>query len=190
MSDRADHEGPGRDGAAFLSARAPNGRQRSWVIALGVLGAAVGSTIAIRPEPLLVWNVSASAPIGLYAVMYRSPLQAGDMAIARVPERFRRLAGERRYVPVNVPLVKRVAGVPGDSACAFGPAIYVNGVRVAERVAFDGQERAMPAWHGCRLLGAGTYFLLNDDPHSFDGRYFGATAGTDILGSAVPLWTR
>jgi conjugative transfer signal peptidase TraF len=143
------------------------------------------------PAPRLVWNASASAPVGLYFVRPGVRLEAGDMAIAWVPRPWRRLAATRHYLPENVPLVKRVVGVPRDRVCATGPVIFVNGRRVATRSATDGQGRPMPWWRGCRVLDSAEYFLLMEGvAASFDGRYFGVSRAPDMVGTAYPLWTR
>jgi conjugative transfer signal peptidase TraF len=165
-------------------------RMWRWILALDLGFWLIVLSIAFPPPPLLVWNASASAPVGLYRVSPGAQLARGDMAIARTPSAFRRLAAERRYLPENVPLVKRVAGIAGDRICAIGEAITVNGRRVATRLASDGRGRSMPWWRGCRVLGAGEYFLLMDAPASFDGRYFGISEQADIIGRAYPLWTR
>src|SRR3546814_1556457 len=46
----------------------------------------LGLTMAFPPAPRLVWNASASAPIGLYAVTPGAPVGPGDMVIARSEE--------------------------------------------------------------------------------------------------------
>jgi len=143
------------------------------------------------PAPRLVWNASASAPVGLYFVRPGTLPKAGDMVVAWVPMPWRRLAATRHYLPENVPLVKRVVGVPRDRVCAVGPTITVRGRRAATRAAIDGQGRPMPWWRGCRVLGGGDYFLLMEGvAGSFDGRYFGITEAPDLVGKAYPLWTR
>lgn len=143
---------------------------------------------AVSPTPRLVWNASASAPTGLYAVSPGAFPEAGDMVVARLPTVFRRLAAERRYLPQNVPLVKRVAAVAGDEVCAVGQAITVNGRPVAERRIFDGRGRRMPFWLGCIRLRGRQLLLLMHAPDSFDGRYFGVTEGRDIIGKARLIW--
>ena len=148
----------------------------------------LGLTMAFPPAPRLVWNASASAPIGLYAVSGRQDIASGDMVLVRVPDRWRRLAAERRYIPINIPLVKRVAAAPGDRVCARGREIYVNGHPVAERREADGRDRPMPWWNGCVMLRSGALFLLMDSPDSFDGRYFGPTSRGDVIGEARLLW--
>lgn len=163
-------------------------RRRAAMIGAGIACLAV--TIALPPRPLLVWNASASAPIGLYAVTAPDHPRTGDMVIAWPPEPARRMGAARRYIPLNVPLVKRVADAPGDTVCERGPAISVNGRRVADRQAADRAGRPMPWWHGCITLRGGALFLLMDNPASFDGRYFGPTAASDVVGKAHLLWRR
>ena len=53
--------------------------RRSTLLGLGM--AALGLTIAWPPLPRLVWNASASAPIGLYAVSPGTAPGRGDMVI-------------------------------------------------------------------------------------------------------------
>ncbi len=160
-------------------------------IAVAAIGAAVvlGSA-AFPPAPRLVWNASASAPIGLYSVSPGALAEPGDMVIARVPEPYRRLAATRRYLPMNVPLVKRVAAAAGDEVCALGQEIFVNGRWIAARLVTDGAGRPMPMWSGCVRLRGRQLFLVMDAPASFDGRYFGVTEGGDIIGKARLLWAR
>lgn len=173
--------------------RAAKARHRRRVrrIGIGAVGIAVLlSTVALPPAPRLVWNASASAPIGLYVVSPGTAAQPGDMVVARLPEPYRRLAATRRYLPLNVPLVKRVAAAAGDEICALGRQTFVNGRPVAERLSVDRTGRLMPHWSGCRRLRVDQRFLLMDAPASFDGRYFGVTEGVDIVGKAQLLWAR
>jgi type IV secretory pathway protease TraF len=86
--------------------------------------------------------------------------------------------------------VKRVAAVRGDLVCASGPEVSVNGVRVATRLPRDPSGRALPWWQGCRRLSTHEYLLLMDVPGSFDGRYFGISAGHDLVGRARLIWRR
>jgi len=152
---------------------------------------ALVAQMVFPPAPRLVWNASASAPVGLWRVRPGARIRRGDMVIARTPTPVRRLAAERRYLPENVPLVKRVAGVAGDRICAAGATITINERVAARRLPADRLGRPMPHWEGCRLLGSREYFLLMADvPASFDGRYFGITLEAGIIGRAQPLWVR
>ncbi len=101
------------------------------------------------------------------------------------------MAAQRRYIPANVPLVKRVAAAAGDEVCALGQEIFVNGKWVAERRVVDAEGRPMKWWNGCvRLRGRQLFLLMSDSPASFDGRYFGVTEGGLVVGKARLLWAR
>ncbi|MGJ0239939.1 S26 family signal peptidase [Novosphingobium fluoreni] len=168
--------------------------RRIWLRRTTMLGigmTALGLTIARPPLPRLVWNASASAPIGLYAVSPGTAPGRGDMVIAWPPESARQLAAHRRYLPANVPLVKRVVAVAGDTICGTDRTVTVNGRPVALRRAADAAGRPLPAWQGCiRLPPDMVFLLMTETPDSFDGRYFGPTAARDLIGKATPLWLR
>ena len=150
----------------------------------------LGVSALARPAPWLVWNASASAPLGLYAVVHGPAVARGDLVLAEPPDAARQLAAERGYLPADVPLVKRVAALPGDTVCSASVAIIINGRQVAERLSADSRGRPLPTWAGCRLLQGGEVFLLMEGvSDSFDGRYFGPVETTAIIGRLVPLWT-
>ena len=179
-----------RWGQNLRDARSRRRRLARRGLAIGGLAAALTATIALPPRPFLVWNASASAPVGLYRVGGLD-LAAGDMVIAWPPAHARDFAARRHYLPANVPLVKRIAAEPGDTVCALGAQIFVNGRWVAQRLIRDGAGRPMPWWTGCVTLRNGAMFLLMaDSPASFDGRYFGLTGRGEIVGRATLLWAR
>ncbi len=169
-----------------LSYRSLHGR--AALIGLGI-GLLLG-TIAHPPMPRLIWNASASAPMGLYLIMPAAPLKVGDIVAARAPDGARQLAATRGYLPSGVSLVKRVVAMEGSRICALRSRIIVNGRTVAHRRKRDAEGRAMPWWSGCRWLKRGEVLLLNRAAASFDSRYFGPVGRTAILGKAVLLWQR
>ncbi len=164
---------------------------RHTVLALGALGLGLMGAAAIaEPAPLLVWNASASAPIGLYRLVAGQPGR-GDLVLVQPPEGVARLAAERGYLPLGVPLVKRIAALAGDRVCGAGGGISIDGIHVASILARDGWGRSMPRWSGCRTLGSGEVFLLMAGvSESFDSRYFGPIPATAVIGRLAPLWTR
>src|SRR3546814_3347900 len=105
----------------------------SDVCSSDLLIGALGLTLAAPIRPFLVWNATPSAPVGLYAVSAPHDVERGDMVIARLSPPWRTLADARRYVPANVPLVKRVAAAPGDTVCARGNAVFIDGNLRARR---------------------------------------------------------
>ena len=166
-------------------------RRRVRLAACGValLGLALGWTIVDRPAPRLVWTASASAPVGLYWLDPGRDPGRGGLVAARLSRDMAELAAVRRYLPINVPLVKRVAARGGDLVCGVGERLYVNGRIAALRQVADARGRNLPWWSGCRLLGGHEYLLLmSEAPDSFDGRYFGPVKRARIIARAVPLW--
>ena len=170
--------------------RRRRGRRRPRaVLALSLFGLGlIGLAPLARPVPWLVWNASASAPVGLYRVLPGDAVR-GDLVLVRTPNSVRQLAAERGYLPSNVPLVKRVTALDGDVVCAAGDAITINGRVVAERLSRDRLGRPLPSWSGCHLLDNGEAFLLMEGvADSFDGRYFGPVPTAAIVGRLAPLW--
>ena len=178
-------------GAALRAAREQRARLR-LCFAIGTLAvAALIVTAAVPPTPRLVWNASESAPRGLYSVSPGRMLEPGDMVVARTPRPWRMLAARRHYLPANVPLVKRVVAVRGDEVCARREQISINGLPAVTRRLRDAQGRILPWWEGCIRLRKGEAFLLMAEASaSFDGRYFGITKSSDIVGKARLLWAR
>ncbi|MEQ7874248.1 S26 family signal peptidase [Sphingomonas sp. ASV193] len=146
-------------------------------------------TLVDAPRPRMVWNSSLSSPVGLYAVGDQQGLRPGDMVVANLPPTVKDLAAGRRYLPVNVPVVKQVAAAGGDLVCARGRHVSVNGRTLAERLSQDRHGRPLPSWFGCRRLARGQLFLLSAGVRdAFDGRYFGVTERREVIGRARHLW--
>lgn len=150
--------------------------------------ALVGFSAIAHPQPRLVWNASASAPIGLYRVASGAP-ERGDFVLVRLPKSIEKLAATRGYLPAGVPLIKRIAAVAGDDVCAFSGAIIVNGEIVVRQRKADRAGRSLPRWNECRELVQGEFFLLGDAPDSFDSRYFGPVTSARVIGRLAPIWT-
>lgn len=161
---------------------------------IGVAFALLGYLTAPSSSPrhaVLVWNASASAPIGLYRVTHTSKLSRGDLVLAALRPSLAAFAARRGYLPQGVPLVKRIAAEEADVVCSRGQALFINARLVAHRLSADSKGRPLPHWSGCQTLRAGEVFLLmNNVPASFDGRYFGPTTIGQIAGTLRPLWTR
>jgi len=173
-------------------ARQSQARRRSILLFVGIGTGLVGVTATldfmVRPAPRLVWNASASAPVGLWSIVPDAPIRRGDMVLAHVPATIRPLSASRHYIPANVPLLKRIAAQNGDAVCAMEEQLYVNGEPVAKRLVHDRAGRILPRWEGCEMLRGGRLLLLMDRPDSFDSRYFGPVGADAIIGKATPLW--
>ena len=162
-------------------------------VTLGIMIAGVAFmtfTMTARPMPRLLWNASASVPIGLYGIEPASRLAVANLVVAAPPEPLATFFAERGYLPLGVPLIKPILALSGQSVCRNGLRITVDHKAVGTALAHDSGGRALPTWQGCRLIARDEVFLMNTDAAaSLDGRYFGPTPLTAIVGRALPLWT-
>ncbi len=157
-------------------------------IGLGAVSiAALGVLSAFEFTPQFVWNASASAPIGLYRMEKRAA-EMGDFVLVDPDENLEKLITERGYLPPEIPLLKRVMALAGDEICRENERVFINKFHAADALFVDSAGREMPVWRGCSLLLDGELFLLNTPEKSLDGRYFGATNVSQIIGIATPVW--
>ena len=153
-----------------------------------VLGVAL--SVLFRPAPRLIWNASASVPIGLYAVRPSGALHVDELLVVMPPQPLATFLDERHYLPKGVPLLKHVLALPGQTICRSDRTITVDGVTMGEALDRDHLNRSLPVWHGCRVVADGEVFLMNrQSGDSLDGRYFGLLPTISIVGRADPLWT-
>ncbi len=144
----------------------------------------------VEPRPILVWNATASAPPGLYCIAPLTGLQAGDLVLVQPDPASAAMYAERGYLPLGVPLLKRVGALGGMRVCERGGDVTIEGRHVASVLPIDGQGRPMTSRSGCRALSDGEFFALNADvPTSLDGRYFGPSLLSSVIGRAIPIWT-
>jgi conjugative transfer signal peptidase TraF len=141
-----------------------------------------------NPKPLLVWNVTASAPVGLYRRSF-STMERAAWVLLRPPHQAHILAAQRGYLPLNVPMVKKIAALSGDTVCRTNSVVTVNGTVRAIALTRDSRGRALPVWQGCEHLNDSQIFVLTTPPDSFDGRYFGVVSRANIIERIEPLWT-
>ena len=160
------------------------------VLVLTGLGAAFAiASSLVEARPILVWNATASVPRGLYRIAPPTALQTGDLVLLQPDPASALIYAERGYLPLGLPLVKRVAALAGMRVCEQAGEVAINNRHVADALPIDGQGRPMTPWSGCRVMRDGELFVLNADmPASLDGRYFGPSPASSVIGRAVPLW--
>lgn len=158
--------------------------------AMAMAVATVATVTGPRAAPHFVWNVSGSAPIGLYRVRPVAHLVVTTLVVAYPPEPLATWLDEGRYLPRGVPLLKPVLALNGQIVCRVGRVITVDGRDMGVARERDRRGRLLPGWQGCRVIGDGEVFLMKrDEPASLDGRYFGPIPVSAIIGRADPLWT-
>nr|WP_238986685.1 S26 family signal peptidase [Paracoccus sp. MKU1] len=150
----------------------------------------IGGISVTDIAPGLIWNASASLPLGLYRVEPPTDLALGDLVAVAPPEPLARFVAARGYVGPGVPLLKRVAALPGMRVCRISSTITVDGQPIGAARERDRLGRPLPTWQGCTVVGAGEVFLMNREAEdSLDGRYFGPLPLGSVTTRIVPLWT-
>jgi conjugative transfer signal peptidase TraF len=159
------------------------------IAAFGV-SAALALTGLVAMPKRFAYNPTSSAALGFYRLTDPGPPRLGAEVLAQLPPSVARLASERRYLPIGVPVLKRIAANPGATICRSGAIVTIDAVVAARALPHDRAGRPLAVWSGCRRLGPGEVFLLSGtDPAAFDGRYFGPVPATLIRAEAHPLWT-
>lgn len=169
--------------------------RRCYVIATAVAASGFAISFAtvavVDPLPRVIWNASASAPIGLYRIQPDRDPPTGALVAVTPPRGLARWLSARGYLPEGVPLLKHVAAKGGQRVCRIGAAVSVDARPVAIARARDGRGRPLPVWQGCRTLGPSELLLLNPAvPDSLDGRYLGPLPAAAVIGRATPLYLR
>jgi conjugative transfer signal peptidase TraF len=163
-------------------------RRLAWVaVALGVVVAAVtwsGLRVNLSPSmPEGIW-LERTDPTHVY--------QAGDVVVVCPPLNDQ----QKVYVkPGNCPsgrepMVKRIVAATGDVVTMSEFGIDVNGNPLSESapMPFDGAGRPLQAYPaGTYKVEVGQVWLIAPRPFSFDSRYLGPVAISNIEGIAIPV---
>jgi len=122
--------------------------------ATGLLLSTVGGA-----TPYYIWNASNSVPIGLYRVQPATRLAVTELVAVQPPDLLATFLDLNGYLPIGVPMLKRVLALPGQTVCRTGLQIAVDGVDVGETRERDGRNRPsasslawMPRDRGSRCL--------------------------------------
>ena len=140
--------------------------------------------------PLYIWNASNSVPTGLYRLEPANTLTVTELVAVQPPGLLATFPDLNDYLPIGVPMLKRVLALPGQTVCRNGLTIAVDGIDVGQAQERDGRGRPLPVWHGCRVIADGDVFVMNwQSADSLDGRYFGPLPTSAVIGRAEPVWT-
>ena len=178
----------------------PRSRLRVRLVLAGLSAcglAALAWASFVHPLPRLTYNPSDSVAVGWYRVdpldrRTSSPprrLEVGSIVLVPLPAEAAALAAQRGYLPLHVPLLKRVGAVWPQEVCVTDGIVRIDGVPTAAALRTDRMRRPLQAWLNCRRLQPDELFLLSTtNPASFDSRYFGPIAASDVIGVARPVW--
>lgn len=142
-------------------------------------------------QPSYIWNASPSVPIGLYRLQPAEHLTITELVAIRPPEPLASFLDLNGYLPLGLPMLKRVLAMPGQTVCRTGFTISVDSIEMGLARERDGRGRPLPAWQGCLAVAAGEVFVMNwQSEDSLDGRYFALLPASAVIGQALPVWTR
>lgn len=171
----------------------PSLRRAALLACMSLTVAAVVVPSLAQIPARVVYNASDSVARGWYRIGPlgdADSLHVGSIVLARLPADVAAFASQRGYLPAGVPILKRIGAVAPQSVCVRDRVVRVGGAVVTTVRTEDGAHRSLQASAHCRPLVEGELFLLSDThPASFDSRYFGPIAASDVLGVAQPLWT-
>ncbi len=170
---------------------------RRWILraVVGVIGVATAMAVCALGDwlPLELGyclNITPSEPAGIYELV---PGGVARGALVLLPQPHDSSASLlRRYVPARLPLIKRVAALPGDVVHVTADGVYVNGVRWPESVplAHDAEGRTLrPYPFGAYRVAAGELWVMSNHPRGLDSRYFGPVAEASVISRLAPLLT-
>lgn len=166
-------------------------RSRTATILMTFAAVALVMSTMGEATPIYIWNASKSIPIGLYELQPASRLAVTDLVAVRPPEPLATFLDLNGYLPIGVPMLKRVLALPGQTVCRKGLTISVDAIDMGDALSRDSSGRPLPVWQGCRVVGADELFLMNwQSGDSLDGRYFGFVPNSSVIGKALPVWTR
>jgi len=170
------------------------------VATLAAVGfAALAWASFVSPLPRLTYNPSDSVAVGWYRIdpfdprtaSLPRPLSVDSIVLVPLPAKAAALAAQRGYLPMRVPLLKRIGAIAPQEVCIVGRSVRIDGVPVAAALAADRFGRPLPSWQQCRHLEPGELFLLSTtNPASFDSRYFGPVSASTVIGVAHPVWLK
>jgi conjugative transfer signal peptidase TraF len=162
-------------------------------------GAAIGSATLVAvcltgaklPAALgYCLNITPSEPVGIYQRI-AGGAQRGTLVLLNQPrDSASSILG--RYLPANIPLIKRVAAIEGDLVETSAYGVRVNGILWPDSapLTHDLEGRSLrPYPFGIYRVPTGQLWVMSNHPRGLDSRYFGPVAEASVVTSLVPLVT-
>ena len=155
------------------------GARRPWRVWAGAL---LG-LLLLGSLPWLRLTLSPSVPQGLYR-LHRVPAAVtyGQLVLLDVP------AALRPWWPRRTPLLKPVAGLPGDVLGVHDGRFYVNDLEYGP-VVIEAAGKILPHVASATVVGPGEVCLATLTFRSLDCRYTGPIPQTTLKALATPLLT-
>src|ERR1700678_3487177 len=136
-------------------------RSRTATILMTFAAVALVLSTMDEATPTYIWNASRSVPIGLYQLQPVGRLAVTELVAVRPAEPLATFLDLNGYLPIGVPMLKRVLALPGQTVCRNGQTIVVDGIDVGQAQERDRRGRPLPVWQGCRVIADGDVFVMN-----------------------------
>jgi type IV secretory pathway protease TraF len=97
-----------------------------------------------------------------------------------------------RYVPANIPLIKRIAAIPSDVVETSARGVNVNGLPWPDSapLTHDLEGRSLrPYPFGIYRVPPGQLWVMSNHPRGLDSRYFGPVTESSVISRLVPIAT-
>jgi len=86
-------------------------------------------------------------------------------------------------------IIKIVGCAPGETLIRNDQdEFFCNGVLLGKAIQKDSNGRVLPRFYYDGTVPADSYFMVGDNPRSFDSKYFGFINAEQILFKALPLF--
>jgi conjugative transfer signal peptidase TraF len=172
-------------------------KRRCWMPSLA--GAAIGSATLVSvcligaklPAALGYYlNLTPSEPVGIYRRV-SGRAERGTLILLNQPhDSVASILGH--YLPANIPLIKRIAAIPGDVVDESARGVRVNGILWPNSapLAHDLEGRSLrPYPFGTYCVAAGRRWVMSNHPRGLDSRYFGPVTESSVISRLVPIIT-
>ncbi len=171
--------------------------KRCWPLRFA--GAAIGSATLVGVCLIGAWmpaklgyclNITPSEPVGIYRQIGGGVERGALVLLNRPHGSAASILG--RYLPANIPLIKRIAAIPGDLVEVSTEGVRVNGILWPDSVPLthDLEGRSLrPYPFGISRVPAGQIWVMSNHPRGLDSRYFGPVTESSVISRLVPIVT-
>lgn len=143
----------------------------------------------------IVYNRTDSIPLGLYIANKNKPFELTNPGIACYNYSAQDWAKDRKYLPENYIVCKRIIGVAGDIVQYFENEVKVFSKKQNKEYVFivakrDSKNRPLPqpAAGTSIVIPEGAIYMAGDSAMSLDSRYLGLVSTTKIIYTVEPFF--
>jgi conjugative transfer signal peptidase TraF len=168
---------------------------RCWMLRLA--GTAIGTATLVGVCLVGAWlparlgyflNITPSEPVGIYREIGGGAEPAAMVLLKQPHDSASSIL--KRYLPANIPLIKRIAAMPGDVVETGAYGVRVNRILWPDSapLTHDQEGRSLrPYPFGTYRVPAGQVWVMSNHPCGLDSRYFGPVLESSVISRLVPV---